>query len=485
MKLAYSFYFIILIFQVPYLTFSQNVKIDISPEKISIGNTLKITITVNNEQIKNYGPFPEIKGFRKSGISSSSSTNFINGKMSSSQSIIQNYISTEIGTFEIQSFTINVNGRNINVKGKFIEVDNSYDDPKQSPFNNFFDPFSDPFDNFFDRNNEEFYEVEADAFLNLSTDKESVYIGEGFNTTLSFFVSENNVADMRFFELGKQLTEIIKKIKPANCWEENFNIENINSIPVVLNNKRYNQYKIFEATYYPLNNEKINFPILELELIKYKISKRPSFFGRNKIEDFEKFYSKPLSVSIKNLPPHPLQENISVGKYRMKEKIDLKTISTGESLNYDFEIFGEGNISAINEPKIEISTIDFYPPNSQQNIQREKGKVFGSKKFNYYAVPSEPGNYDLSNKIQWIYFDPYKKKYDTLKSSINLNVKGESKTIKSLIDKKENDILDLLNYNDNQLENIKKQEDITQILNIITLTLFIVFSFFLIYRKYE
>ena len=32
---------------------------------------------------------------------------------------------------------------------------------------------------------------------------------------------------MRFYELGKQLTEIIKKIKPANCWEENFNIENI------------------------------------------------------------------------------------------------------------------------------------------------------------------------------------------------------------------------------------------------------------------
>ena len=166
MKLAYSFCFIILIFQIPYLTFSQNVKIDISPEKISIGNTLKITITVNNEQIINYGPFPEIKGFRKSGISSSSSTNFINGKMSSSQSIIQNYISTEIGTFEIESFTINVNGQNINVKGQFIEVDNSYDDPKQSPFNNFFDPFGDPFDNFFDRNNEEFYEVEAEKRFN-------------------------------------------------------------------------------------------------------------------------------------------------------------------------------------------------------------------------------------------------------------------------------------------------------------------------------
>ena len=31
-------------------------------------------------------------------------------------------------------------------------------------------PFDDPFDNFFDRNNNEFYEVEADAFLSLNTD---------------------------------------------------------------------------------------------------------------------------------------------------------------------------------------------------------------------------------------------------------------------------------------------------------------------------
>ena len=270
-------------------SFAQEASVSITPQKLSIGNNLKITLSVENSQIKNYGQFPEIPGFRKAGISSSSSTNFVNGKMSSSQSITQNYTAVEIGIFEIPGFSIQINEQTINVNGRKVEVDNSYNEPKQSPFNNFFDPFSDPFDDFFDRNNEEFYEVEADAFLNLSTDKKSVYVGEGFNTTLSFFVSESNVADMRFYELGKQLTEIIKKIKPANCWEENFNIENINSIPVSINNKRYNQYKIFEATYYPLNNETIRFPKLELELIKYKISKRPSFFGRNKMEDFETF----------------------------------------------------------------------------------------------------------------------------------------------------------------------------------------------------
>ena len=480
-----SFFIVMFFLSITYKLFSQDIDIKISPEKLSIGNTLQITLTIKNEQIKSYSQFPEIRGFRKSGISSSSSTNFINGKMTSSQSIIQNYTSTETGTFFIDPFTIEVNGTRANVKGIKIEVDNSYNEPKQSPFNNFFDPFDDPFDNFFDRNNEEYYEVEADAFLSLNVDKKNVYVGEGFNTTLSFYVSENNVADMRFYELGKQLTEIIKKIKPPNCWEENFNIENINSIPVVINNKRYNQYKIFEATYYPLNNEKIKFPKLELELIKYKISKRPSFFGRNKVEDYEKFYSKPLTVSVKNLPPHPLKEDISVGNFLLKEKINSKKVNTGKNLTYEFEIVGEGNISAINEPNINIEEIDFYPPNTQQTIRRDRSKVYGSKKFSYYAIPNEPGEYDLSKNIEWIYFDPKEDKYDTLKTDINLIVTGESQKNNFIKSKDTNPILDAINKESNKLISNKNHPNINIILNIITLTLIIVFSLFLIRKKYE
>ena len=134
------------------------------------------------------------------------------------------------------------------------------------------------------------------------------------------------MADMRFYDLGKQLTEILKKIKPSNCWEENFNIENINSIPVIINNKKYNQYKIFEATYYPFNTDDISFPQLGLELIKYKVSKKLSFFGRNKVEDYEKIYSKPTTVKVEELPEHPLKENIAVGDFKLKERIDKKEL---------------------------------------------------------------------------------------------------------------------------------------------------------------
>ena len=129
-------------------TFAQEISVSIKPEKIRVGGALQITVSIQNDQIKNYSQFPEIDGFLKGGISSSSSTNFINGKMSSSQSIIQNYIAKQEGEFEIPSFEINVNNQKINVRGKKITVTKESGTKNNSPFNNFFDPFDDPFDNF-------------------------------------------------------------------------------------------------------------------------------------------------------------------------------------------------------------------------------------------------------------------------------------------------------------------------------------------------
>lgn len=462
---------------------AQEVSVSIEPDRVQLGGTLQITLSIKNDQIKNYSSFPEINGFIKGGISSSSSTNFINGKMSSSQSIIQNYISQEEGTYVIPDFNIEINKKNITVKGKSILVEKSNGTKRNTPFNNFFDPFDDPFDNFFDRNNDDFYEVEADAFLSLTTDKKSVYVGEGFNTTLAFYVSESNVADMRFYELGRQLTEILKKIKPANCWEENFNIENINSIPIIINNKRYNQYKIFQATYYPFNDDKISFPSLDLELIKYKVSKRPSFFGRNKVEDYEKFYSKPLSVNVKELPDHPLKDDVVVGNFKLRENLDTETIETGNSFNYIFEIVGEGNISSIDEPSIDFYNIDFYPPNSEQMIKRERGKVFGSKKYSYYGIPNEPGNYDFSKNINWIFFNNELEDYDTLKSEVIINAFGDRKDKNIILNNNSKSFIEFIQTQPNELKENKKHFLNSKFLSIIIITLVFITSTFLIFNK--
>src|SRR5690606_4853671 len=131
------------------------------------------------------------------------------------------------------------------------------------------------------------------------------------------------------------------KLRPENSWEENFNIESISRVPVTLNGKRYQQYKIYQAAFYPLNLEPIEFPKLGLKLIKYKEAKRPSFFGRNTKEDYKTFYTKAKTVKVKDLPPHPLKDKVSVGDYQLEETIDKKEMNAGEGFNYVMSVSGE------------------------------------------------------------------------------------------------------------------------------------------------
>ena len=419
------------------------------PDQFAINQLWTITITVQNDRLRNYSNFPEIEGLVKRGTSSSSSTNYVNGKMSSSQSIIQNYQAMGEGKVEVPAFDITVNDQSFSVKGKSLTVTAQ----TQQRRSNFQDPFQDFFQQ---RAPPEFVEVEADAFLALTTDKNEIYIGEGITTTLAFYVAASNRADMKFYDLGTQLTGIIKKIKPENSWEENFNIDNINGESVNIKDVQYTQYKIFQATYFPLNLDTINFPSVGLKLIKYDQVKNPSFFGRNRQENYETFYSKPKTVRIKELPPHPLKDVVNVGSYKLKESISSRNLTTGQSFNYSFEIGGTGNISAINMPKIESNKLfEFYEPNIVQNIRRSSNRVTGSKKFDYFGIPNEPGIYELGDFIQWVFFDPIKEKYDTLKSDIQLQVDGESRKNEYISSNDLGSFYDIIEFEDNKLVSIK------------------------------
>ena len=59
-------------------------------------------------------------------------------------------------------------------------------------------------------------------------------------------------------------------------------------------------------------------------------------------------------------------------------------------------------------------------------IRRESGRVSGTKSFRYFIVPKEPGEFNLEKYFEWVFFNPAKKKYDTLRSQVTLRVHGES-----------------------------------------------------------
>lgn len=457
---------------------AQEASVQLGQPKIGLNQYFTITITVENDRLKDYSNFPEIEGFIKRGTSSSTSTSFVNGKMTSTQSLTQNYQAQGKGTFLLNPFFMTINGKEVRSAGVQIVVG----DPVQQRRRN--SPFgSDPFEDFFGNREtpSEFIDVEADAFLAVTSDKSEVYVGEGFTTTLAFYVSESNRADMRFYDLGTQITELVKQLKPNSCWEESFNIDNINGESIQLNNKNYTRYKIYQATFFPLNVEDISFPSVGLKMIKYKVARNPSFFGRNRQEDYETFYSREKTIKVRDLPPHPMKESVAVGQYRLDEKVSSEELETGKSFNYEFTVVGEGNISAIKDPEPKSGEIfDFYAPNIRQNINRGNSKVRGAKSFDFYGIPNEPGQYSLGDYFSWVYFDPYREKYDTLTSELTLAIVGDSRKNHSIAATDLGDFYNQIDSADNGLSSLNDSSWITWLINafmaiVMILTLFILF----------
>lgn len=428
---------------------AQQVQVILGPDEIGVNQGWTITVTAQNERLKSYDNFPDIEGFRKRGTSNQSMTSMVNGQISSSQSVIMTYSPMRQGVITVPNFIMKVNDKPVSVTGKKVKVGPAVQ--QRDPFNN----FPSRADDFFGRGETEYVDIKDDAFLALTTSKNEVYMGEGFNTTISFFVAEDNQAPLYFYKIADQLTDILKKIKPANCWEEDFQIENIEPENVTLNGKRYHQYKVYQSTYYPLNAEPVVFPSFNLEMIKYKVARNPSFFGPNRKEDFKTFSSKPRTVRVKQLPPHPLRDVVAVGNYRLDERMRDTNLETGVSAAYEFNVYGEGNISAIGKPIVKANgDFEFYEPSIRQSINREQSRVSGTKSFNYFLIPKEPGQYKLGNYFQWVFFNPDQKKYDTLRSQLTVFVKGESRKNEVIQSSDLGNFYDQINATDNTLKKI-------------------------------
>jgi hypothetical protein len=460
------------------LAFAQDVQIELGPDEVALNETFSIKVTVSNEKIKSYDPFPEIQGFQKQGLSQSSSMNVINGQMSSSNSIIQYYKPLRKGQYTLGSFSMNINGNQISSPGKTIQVTDARQ--AQSSRSN------DPFDDFFGGVEEEpeYVEIEDDAFFSLTVDKEEVYVGEGFNVSLAFYMSESNQAPFNFHEPGRQLENIIKKIKPTNAWEENFNITNIQPERIEINGKNWTRFKVYESTFYPFSEGTVHIPSIPWEMIKYKVAKNPSFFGNNRMEDYKTFYSAEKNITVNPLPPHPLKNEVSVGNYQLRENFEEKEVATGEGVSYSFGIVGEGNINSIQPPRRSgEQKLNSFDPNERQQINRGRGKVTGSKEYNYYLTVNEPGTVELKDHFEWIFFDPSQEKYDTLRPQAVLHVVGENKVNQAISSSRLGGIYDLIEVEDNNLLNQRYKYYFSAFINILLVGAVILLGILMIKKR--
>ncbi|MCX2744491.1 BatD family protein [Mangrovivirga sp. M17] len=435
---------------------AQDIKVELGKSEVALNEMFTITVSVQDGQVRNLSGFPEIPGFIKRGTSRSSSTTIVNSQVTRTFSITQNYLPQKEGTFRVPDFTIKANEENIPVSGKTIKVG-----PKKQQ--QYYDPFSDIFgDRSPNRQEPEFIELEDDAFVAVTTDKDEVYVGEGFHMRFSFYVALANKAPLSWHEMDQQLSEIQKVIKPENSWEENFDIRQIQEDRVSINGKPYYRYDLFEATFYPLTGEDIEIPAVEFDMQKSKIAKNRSFFsfGPSRKAEIKTYKSKSKTIKVKPLPDHPLKDEVSVGVFRLEESINKKTLNTGESFKYNITIEGEGNIAGIKLNPDNDKKLDLFDPEESRNIIRRGNSVIGNASYSYFGIPQIPGEYDMSEYFSWVYFDPVKERYDTLKSDIKIIVTGESLVDREISSKALDSFYDLIGQSENDLKSRDGLDDL-------------------------
>lgn len=383
--------------------------VEFSAAKINLQEPFTVSIKITGLDQVPLISFPDdIKNFQKRESSRSSLTNQVGGKTIITYTISQNYYPIKTGTFNTGPLEILVNKQIMRSEGATVIVEEGSNNESEEEMSKISAELE--------------QESSQEVFLAVSVDKRRVYVQQGFNLRLSLLVSENNVAELDFYEVEKQLEKVLKLLKPTNCWEENFGIQEIPDIPIVIKGKRFTEYRIYQASFFPLNNQSITIP--SVSWIMKMITKSEE---EKEVIELKTYVSKPITIEVMSLPAHPLRNQVIVGDFRLEEKISNNQLKTGNSYRYEFKIVGEGNIQSVREPTFSnVALFDVYPPDIENNIVRQKNRIAGTKTFQYQIIPKQSGKFKMDNLIFWVYFNPKKQKYDTLHSSFNLSIIGEN-----------------------------------------------------------
>ncbi|AKD58234.1 BatD family protein [Spirosoma radiotolerans] len=379
--------------------------IELGSTTFPIERPFTISLIIPNSETRATVTFPDIAGFVKKGTSTSVTPVEVGGKMLTSQVITQNYQAKAPGRFRLPPFTIMMNGEIVRSEGATLIVQPSatLSVPGSATLNTVA------------------VVPEGAAFLSLRASRQAIYTGAEVGLTLSFFVADNYPYELSFHALDKQLQTIVKKIRPANSWEENVPINDLKPIPVVIRKKKFREYRIFQSVFFPLSNQSLRIPAVSLQL-----NRRPVIGPPSPQPETAVFTSQPLIVSVKSLPVHPLRGRVPVGTFRLEEALERQHVVAGKSVRYTFSISGKGNIATLPEPGLlnGRSEIDIFPPEAKHNITHGGSEITGRKTFTYYIVPHQNGSVTLANYFQWVYFDPQTARYDTLRPQLQLQVGG-------------------------------------------------------------
>lgn len=386
-----------------------------APEVVVSGDQFRLEFTVNTQKVKDFRA-PSIKGFdvlMGPSRSMQSSTQVINGKVSSTSSITYTYIlmASDAGTYTIPAASIEVNGEKVFSNAITIKVL-----PPDKAGNN-------------SRNSSSSRSSSSSArgragqisgnelFIVANASKTNVHEQEAILLTYKVYTSVNlrqlrgDMPDMKGFH-----TQEIQLPNQKVFQLEHYKGRNYNATV-------WSQYILF-----PQQTGKLEVPAITFDAVVAQRTESDDpfdafFNGGGIVEVQKKIVAPKLTINVQPLPSKPANFSGGVGEFSISSSINSKEVRTNDAVTVKLVIKGSGNMKLISTPELKFpEDFEVYDPKVTNNFDVSTAGLTGSQTIEYLAIPRHAGDFTIP-PVEFTYFDLKSNAYKTLKTeAYNLKV---------------------------------------------------------------
>lgn len=379
-----------------------------APDVVVVGDQFRLSYTVTTQNVRDFKA-PSIKGFEVlmgPSRSEQSSTQIINGNVSSSSSITFTYIllAQNVGTYSVGGASIVANGDQIisnSVRIKVLQQDQDGNSGNNSAGNS-------------GKSASHSANVsKQDLFIVGSASKTNLYEQEAFVLTYKIYTKESNLrldnAKLPDFK-GFHSQEIEL---PTNARWTQEHYKGRNYFTAV-----YRQFILFPQQSGKLFIAPAQFDLTVAKAIQSSDPFEAFFNGGSNIAEIRKSLATPkIAVNVSPLPAgKPKEFSGGVGSFNISSSINSKDVRTNDAITIKLVISGTGNIKLISNPDVKFpENFEVYDPKVNNQVKLVREGLSGSKVIEYLAIPRDAGTYKIPG-VSFSYFDISSKSYKTLKT---------------------------------------------------------------------
>lgn len=410
----------------------------ISPGNVIAGRNFSLTFRLSNGQSNAPRP-PELQGcdlLYGPSVSTMSSSQYINGQMSSSTSVDYTYMyrATTPGKVTVPEVTVNSGGKNYTSHSVTFEI-LPPDKPQQQQGQS---QLTSPQVSAVDPSTHRPGQVSPnDLFVRVSFSKAHALEQEAVMATIKVYTKYSITS---FLVTQQPLFDgFLSEELPVDL---EVNLENYNG-------QNYNTAVLKRLLLYPQKSGKltVNSGKYDITIQQFELVNMGFFTTQRPIERQVTTESNMATIDVTPLPePKPAGFDGAVGRFTVSTDLQPELLRTNEAAVYTYTIKGTGNIRYLKQPDIKFpASIDRYTPKTDIDAKIVGANTTGTYKVDYTIVPQEAGKLEIPG-TPFVYYDIDRKEYVTLETrSYDLNVAKGSSTSSVVeqreIDKSMNDIL--------------------------------------------